>query len=197
LTVLALAGIGAALLLLGGPRGLQSALQGIVGQALDRLARRPLPNRDQVAEALAMVIPGIIAASWMMMAAANAALAQGILARFGANWRPTPDLAGLGLPLWLPAALGLAAAATLFVGTPRFIGINVIIALSVPFCLAGLAVLHMAARRLRHPAMALVGFYMMAGLFGWPFLVVAILVQLESWLGLRHRLAPQGVSIDG
>src|SRR6266849_4203285 len=93
LTVLALAGIAAALLLLGGPRGLQSALHGIVGQALDRLARRPLPNRDQVAEALAMVIPGVIAASWMMMAAANAALAQGILARFGANWRPTPDLA--------------------------------------------------------------------------------------------------------
>ena len=197
LTVLALAGIAAALLLLGGPRGLQSALQGIVGQALDRLARRPLPNRDQVAEALAMVIPGIIAASWMMMAAANAALAQGILARFGANWRPTPDLAGLGLPLWLPAALGLAAAATLFVGTPRFIGINVIIALSVPFCLAGLAVLHIAARRLTHPTMALVGFYTMAGLFGWPFLVVIILGLLESWLGLRHRLAPQGVRIDG
>ena len=45
-----------------------------------------------------MVIPGIVAASWMIMLVANGALAQGVLARFGANWRPSPDLAGLGLP---------------------------------------------------------------------------------------------------
>lgn len=197
LTALALAGIAAALLLLGGAQGLQSALQSVVAQVLDHLARRPLPNRDQVAEALAMVIPGIVAASWMIMAVANAALAQGLLARFGASWRPTPDLAGLGLPLWVPVALGLAAAATVFGGTFRFLGINMMIALSVPFCLAGLAVLHAAARRLSHPAMALVGFYTVAGMFGWPFLAVAVLGLLESWLGLRHRLAPQGVSIDG
>ena len=197
LTAIALAGIAGALLLFGGAGGLQSALQGLVSDVLGRLARRPIESREQVAAALALVIPGIVAASWMMMAAVNAVLAQGVLARFGANWRPTPDLAALGLPLWLPAALGLAAAATVFGGTPRFVGINTMIALSVPFCLAGLAVLHMAARRLTHPAMALVGFYTLAGLFGWPLLAVAVLGLLETWLGLRRRLAPQGVSIDG
>jgi hypothetical protein len=192
LTALALAGIAAALLLSGGPAGLQSALRGVVGEVLDRLARHPLPNRDQAAEAIAMVIPGLVAASWMIMLIGNAALAQGVLARFGANWRPSPDLAGLGLPLWVPVALGLAAAAVVFGGTPRFVGINLLIALSVPFCLAGLAVLHAAVRRLSHPAMALVGFYTMAALFGWPFLAVAILGLLESWLGLRRRLASPG-----
>ncbi len=192
LTGLALAGIAAALVLLGGPEGLQSTLRGVVGEVLDRLARDPLPNRDQAAGLLAMVIPGIVAASWMIMVIANAALAQGVLARFGANWRPSPDLAGLGLPLWLPVALGLAAAAVLFGGTLRFVGINMLIALSVPFCLAGLAVLHAAARRLSHPALALVGFYLAAALFGWPFLAVAVLGLLESWLGLRHRLLSPG-----
>ncbi len=191
LTAFALAGIAGALLLLGGPQGLQSAVQGAVGEVLDRLAQRPLPNRDQIAEVLAMVIPGIVAASWMIMAVANAVLAQGLLARFGANWRPSPDLAGLGLPRWVPVAPGLAAAATVFGGAPRFVGINMMIALSVPFCLAGLAVLHAAAHRLSHPAMALVGFYTLAGLFGWPLLAVALLGLLESWLGLRHRLLPQ------
>jgi hypothetical protein len=189
LTAFALAGMAAALLWLGGPERLQSALKGVVGEVLDRLARRPLPNRDQAAELLAMVIPGIVAASWMMMLVANAALAQGLLARFGKNWRPSPDLAGLGLPLWVPLALGFAAAAIVFGGKLRFIGINMMIALSVPFCLAGLAVLHAAARRLTHPAMALVGFYTVAAMFGWPFLAVAVLGLLESWLGLRHRLA--------
>ncbi len=188
LTALALAGIAAALLLLGGPRGLQSTLRSVMAEVLDHLSRNPMPNRDQAAELLAMVVPGIVAASWMVMVVLNAALAQGVLARFGANWRPSPDLAGLGLPLWLPAVLGLAAVAVMVGGTLRFVGINVLITLSVPFCLAGLAVLHAAARRLSHPAMALIGFYVAAALFGWPFLAVAVLGLLESWLGLRRRL---------
>ncbi len=133
LTGFALAGIAAAILFLGGPDGLQSALKGVIGEVLDRLSRRPVPNRDQVAELVAMVIPGIVAASWMMMLVAT-----------------------------------------------------------VPFCLAGLAVLHAAARRLTHPVMALISFYAVAALFGWPFLAVAILGLLESWLGLRHRLASPG-----
>ncbi|HEY7294819.1 MAG TPA: DUF2232 domain-containing protein [Dehalococcoidia bacterium] len=197
LTGLALAGIGGALLLFGGPGGLHATLQDVVSQVLDRLARRPLPNRDQVAEALALLIPGVIAASWMVMAVINATLAQGLLARFGANWRPTPDLAQLTLPLWVPLALGLAAAATMLGGAFHFLGINMIIALLVPFCLAGLAVLHTAARRLSHPTMVLVCFYTVAATFGWPFLVVALVGLLESWLGLRRRLAPQGASTDG
>jgi hypothetical protein len=45
--------------------------------------------------------------------------------------------------------------------------------------------------------MALVSFYTVATLFGWPFMIVAVLGLLESWLGLRRRLAPQGAPIDG
>src|SRR5207248_655694 len=74
LTALALAGIAAALLLLGGPEGLQSTLKSVVAEVIDRLSRKPVPGRDQAAELLAMVIPGIIAASWMIMLVANAAL---------------------------------------------------------------------------------------------------------------------------
>ena len=197
LAALALIGMGAAFLLLGGPGGLQGALEEVVGHALDRIAGQSLPQRDQVAAALALVIPGVIAASWMIMAVINGALAQGVLARFGVNWRPSPDLAGLGLPHWLPIALAIAGAGVAVGGTARFVGINMAIALSVPFGLAGLAVLHAAARRLSHPVMALVTFYTLAGLFGWPLLAVAVLGLLESWLGLRRRLAPQGVPIDG
>ena len=197
LTAFALAGIAAALLVFGGPHGLRAELREAALQVLDRLGRKPLPNGDQAADAIAQIVPGVIAASWMVMSVVNAALAQGVLARFGANWRPSPSIAALGLPLWLPAALGLAAGATLLGGALRFIGINVMIALSVPFCLAGLAVLHAAVRRLPSPAMALAGFYMVATLFGWPFLAVALLGLFESWLGLRHRLAPHGAKIDG
>jgi hypothetical protein len=197
LTGLALAGIAAAVLLLGGPDGRQAALREMVAQVLDRIASRPVPNRELVAEALATIIPGVVAASWMVTTVANGALAQGLLARFGANWRPSPPMAALALPVWLTVALAGAAALTIFPGAPRFIGLNMTIALFVAFCLGGLAVLHAAARRLSQPTMALVSFYTVATLFGWPFMIVAVLGLLESWLGLRRRLAPQGAPIDG
>lgn len=191
LTALALGGIAAALALYGGPDGLQTALRRLVSAVLDDVALPAGADRNLVVETIAAIIPGVVAASWMVTTIVNGALAQGALARFQANWRPSPDLATLGLPLWIPAALGLAGVAATFGGAPRYLGVNAAIALIVPFCLAGLAVVHAAARRLTpHPAMGLVCFYAVAVLFGWPFLLVAVLGLLESWLGLRRRLIP-------
>ena len=66
------------------------------------------------------------------------------------------------------------------------------IVLTVPFCLAGLAVVHAAARRAAKPYPLLVTFYLVAGLFGWPLLIVAIVGAIAAPLGLRRRLvAPQ------
>jgi uncharacterized protein YybS (DUF2232 family) len=66
--------------------------------------------------------------------------------------------------------------------------------LAVPFCLAGLAVIHALARRLSRPAIPLVTFYVLVGVFGWPLLLVALLGVLESSLGLRRRLAQASAS---
>lgn len=197
LTGYALAGIGAAMLLLGGPDAMHQSLRNVLAAVLDRMYGGQVPNRDDIAATLASIIPGVVAASWMVTAVVNAALAQGVLARFAANWRPSPSLIALDLPIWLHIALGVTAAAVVVGGTARFIGLNAMIALSVAFCLGGLAVLHAAARRLSHPTMVLVFFYTTAALFGWPFLVAAVLGLLEIWLGLRRRLAPQGVANDG
>jgi uncharacterized protein YybS (DUF2232 family) len=123
------------------------------------------------------------------MTATNGSLAQGLLARFGASWRPSPDLAALGLPMWIPVLLAFAAGATLLGETARFIGVNVLIVLAVPFCLAGLAVLHTVARRFPRPAVTLVTFYLLAGFLGWPLLLIALLGLLDSPLGLRRRFA--------
>jgi hypothetical protein len=197
LTGYALAGIGAAMLLLGGPGAMHESLRGVLGTVLDRMYGSRVANRDDVASTLASIIPGVVAASWMVTAVVNATLAQGVLARFAANWRQSPRLIALELPIWLHIALGIMAAAAVFGGAARFVGINAMIALSVAFCLGGLAVLHAAARRLSHPTMVLVFFYTTAALFGWPLLVAAVLGLLEPWLGLRRRLVPPGVANDG
>src|SRR5260221_2216779 len=97
----------------------------------------------------------------------------------------------------MTAALGGAALVTLLGEHWRFLGINLMIALSVPFCLGGLAVLHAAVRRLPHPGIALVAFYTLAGMFGWPLLVAAILRLFEAWVRFRRRPPPPGVHIDG
>jgi hypothetical protein len=196
LTGLGLTGMAGALLLLGGPDSAQATVREVLAPALDRLFEENTADRDELAGYLAMITPGVVAASWMTMTVTNGSLAQGLLARFGASWRPSPDLAALSLPLWLPLILVLAAAATAFGEMVRFLGVNVLIVLTVPFCLAGLAVLHAIARRFSRPAVPLVAFYVLAGLFGWPLLLVFFLGLLESSFGLRQRF-PQLQSFGG
>ena len=181
------------MLLLGGPDGLHATLRDVVGEVLDRMYGKPMPNRDQVADGAGLDHSRRSSRrhGWSRRSSTPrwrraARPVRRELAADRRAWRRS------SLPIWLHGALGIAAAAAVFGGAARFIGLNMMIALSVAFCLGGLAVLHAAVRRLSHPTMVLVFFYTMAALFGWPFLVVAVLGLLESWLGLRRRLAPQG-----
>jgi hypothetical protein len=189
LTGLGLVAAGVMFVFLGGPQDMQAALREVLAPALDRHHGEVAPEFGELLAFVAFILPGIIATSWMVMTLTNGSLAQGLLARFGANWRPSPDLAALGLPMWIPVLLAFAAGATLLGGTARFIGVNVMIVLAVPFCLAGLAVLHTVARRFPRPAVTLVTFYLLAGFLGWPLLLIALLGLLDSPLGLRRRFA--------
>jgi hypothetical protein len=196
LTGLGLTAIAIALLVLGGPDGMQTAVSETLAPALDRLFEENAPGRDELAGLLAMIMPGLVAASWMAMTLVNGTLAQGLLARFGASWRPSPALRALSLPMWFPVLPALAASATALGGTMRFLGINVMIVLTVPFCLAGLALLHAIAYRFSRPAVLLVVFYVLAGLFGWPLLLATFLGLIDTSFRLRRRL-PLAQSLGG
>jgi Predicted membrane protein (DUF2232) len=200
LTGLALGAIGVSLLWIGGPQALQSALRRGLQAALAQSIDMTGAESKMLAETLATIVPGILAASWMILVISNGVLAQGVVARFGANWRPSPQLAALSLPIWITVLLGAAILATMFGGPARFLGINAIIVLGIPYCLAGLAVVHAMASRLARPAVSLVAFYVLAGLFGWPLVLVALLGLLDVPLDLRRRLALSqsfGGKIDG
>ena len=188
LTGLGLMGIIVTLLVFGGPDDIQVIVRNILSPALDRLFDEGIPGREELAGHLAMIMPGVVIASWMVMTLTNGTLAQGLLTRFGASWRPSPALAALELPGWFPVLLLLAATATALGGVMRFLGVNAIIILSVPFCLAGLAVLHAIAYRFSRPAVPLVGIYILAGLFGWPLVLVSVLGLLDTSFGLRRHI---------
>lgn len=189
LTGLGLVAAAVTFVFFGGPQAMQAALREALAAALDRRLGEITPELDQFFAVVAFILPGIVATSWMVMTASNGSLAQGLLARFRVSWRPSPDLAALGLPMWIPVLLAFASGATLLGGTARFIGVNVLIVLAVPFCLAGLAVLHTVARRFPRPAVTLVTFYLLAGVLGWPLVLIALLGLLDSPLGLRRRFA--------
>jgi len=196
LTGLGLTAIAVAFLLFGGPDSLQSAIREMLAPALDRLFGESAPGRDEFSYLLVMITPGLVAASWMAMTLINGILAQGLLARFGASWRPSPALATLSLPRWFPVLLVFAIATTAIGGTMRFFGINVMIVLTLPFCLAGLAVLHTIAYRFSHPAILLISFYVLAGLLGWPLLLITFLGLIDASLRLRSRF-PSRQSLGG
>ena len=192
LTGYALAGIGAAMLLLGGPEGMHERCATCSAQVLDRLypAAGVEPRRCRLRPSLRSFRGSSRRHGWLPRSSTprwRRACSPG-LPRTGVQ---SPSLVALDLPIWLHIALGITAAAAVFGGAAGFVGINAMIALSVAFCLGGLAVLHAAARRLSHPTMVLVFFYTMAALFGWPFLAVGRSGTARVWLGLRRRLAPQ------
>lgn len=192
MTGLALLGAVLGVVLAGGPHGVETIVRHTLDPAFARLRETTgtaVPDREAFIRFLALILPGAFAASWTMMVATNGILAQGILARFGVNRRPSPDIAALGLPIWMPLLFAAGAAAASLGGTAQAFGVNVMILLAVPFCLSGLAVLHTAARRLKRPLPAFVVFYVLAALFGWPLLLAAVLGLCDTAFGLRRRLA--------
>jgi hypothetical protein len=200
LTGLGLSAVAAALLWLGGPQALQPLLDQALAPALAELIDTTAAQREILTHTLAEIVPGALAASWMTLLIVNGVLAQGVLVRFGRNWRPSPRLAALRLPLWVTVLLAAALLAAMRGGQTRVLGINAMLVLSIPFCLAGLGVLHALAGRLARPAIPLVAFYTLVGLFGWPLLLVALLGLLDVPIDMRRRLAgPRsfGEKVDG
>jgi hypothetical protein len=95
LTGFGLAAAAVTFVFLGGPQDMQAALRGVLAPAVGEIP----PELDDLLSFVAFILPGIVATSWMAMTVTNGCLAQGLLARFGASWRPSPDLAALGLPM--------------------------------------------------------------------------------------------------
>ncbi len=154
-------------------------------------------------DAFVAVLPGLGACSWLLVTAANGALAQGLLIRFARNLRPSPDLASFDLPRWL----GLAVAATALLGvaapgTAGFVGENLCLILAMPYFFGGLALAHAAARR----SGARAGHFMLLYLFlaliivimSWVVIFgVAALGLIDQLVGLRQRLMRPKDGPDG
>ncbi len=182
-------------LLAGGGEGLRAAIRQFLSGVF-RQIMTTTPPENQVtllAEAFTPFFPALVVGSWAIMIVINAVLAQGVLARFGWNLRPSPDIAALELSHWLP--LPVAGAGLLVLvgqGSLRFFGQNLVVMFSIPFFFLGLAVMHALLRGRPAAPFLLVLAYAVMLLFGWPALAVVALGFVELWAGLRRRLAGPG-----
>jgi uncharacterized protein YybS (DUF2232 family) len=148
----------------------------------------------QVIDGFAQIFPGMVVVSWLTMAIVNAALAQGVLMRFGRNLRPAMRVTEVELPHWMPMLLAAAGLLALIGGDGQlaYLALNVVIVLLVPFFFAGLAVVHAFASARQARTLLLVVFYFFLLVSGWPIAMIIGLGVIEQWAGLRRRFARTG-----
>ncbi|HJS32487.1 MAG TPA: DUF2232 domain-containing protein [Alphaproteobacteria bacterium] len=139
-------------------------------------------------EGIANIFPGIVALSWIVMVAANAAIAQALLTHLGVNRRLAPDIASLQLPQGLPVLAAICGLGAFMPGLAGFLGVNLAIILAGAFAFVGLAVVHTVARRWPNRRLWLIAVYIFVLVFGWPVLALALLGLADPWLNLRRRL---------
>ncbi|WP_158044527.1 DUF2232 domain-containing protein [Skermanella pratensis] len=198
LTGLGLVGLAlAALLTLGDPGGLEGSVRQFLslafGDAAAGTAEAEEPLGDLI-DGFAQVFPGMVVVSWLTMAIINAALAQGVLMRFGRNLRPAMRVAEVELPNWTPILLAVAGVLALLGGEGQlgYLGLNAAIVLLVPFFFAGLAVVHAFAGGRQARTLLLMVFYFFLLVSGWPIAMVVGLGVIEQWAGLRRRFSRTG-----
>jgi Predicted membrane protein (DUF2232) len=173
---------------------IEGGLPGALQPALERAFGLFAPPREFGAVTFdaarwAVVLPAVIAASWMLMIIINGALAQGLATRFKHTLIPSPSLALIELPHALAVVVAVAAVVAAVGGPIGAIGLAVEAIVAVPFFLQGLALLHTVAYRTQSPQIVLLAVYGVLALFTAGILLVAILGLIEQWARLRRRLA--------
>jgi len=158
----------------------------------------PGPAEQPIVAAVVAIIPGLAGSSWLLVTAGNALLAQGLLVRFGRNMRPSPRLDSYALPAWLAAATALALGVGIFgTATLGYAGLNLAIILLTPFAFAGLALVHLLAKRGGAQAPFFVMLYIVLGMtllaLSWLLVLgLAGLGVVDQLAHLRQRLARPG-----
>lgn len=196
LTGIGMAGLAVmALVLIAGGAGLEGAVRGL---ATEVAAVLEAPQPELFVDLVSPLLPGSVAAVWMLMLTVNGALAQAAAVSGKRARRPTPDIGALELPFW-PAAVGaMAAVAGLTVGGDAgYFLRNLAVVAAVPFLLQGLGVVHVLSRRTSGGVPMLVVFYALLVVLAWVSVLIALLGLVEQVAGIRRRLQRGGAGGGG
>lgn len=101
--------------------------------------------------------------------------------------RPWPRITALALPLWLIGVLAVSLAAAFIPGLIGVLGAAFTATSLVAYGLLGLAIVHHRTRGLNGRGAVLTAVYAAVMVFGWPFLVMAMLGLADAFFPLRSR----------
>jgi len=181
----------------GGLEGLLRALLGAVAEQMSTGAPAG-GNLAAVLDALAPMMPGMAAATWLLVVAGNAALAQALLVRFGRNMRPSPNIATIAVPTWLVTGVAVGAAVGFLApGQFGFVGRNLAMILAVPYFFVGLAVFHAWVQRTGVGNFAYFVFYAGLALFLMTLSLLAVMAVaavglFDQFVDLRGQKSGPG-----
>lgn len=149
--------------------------------ALDEAARADLVTT------VAPLFLGASAATWLLMIAINAIIAENLLAARGKALRPRPAWSALALPEWAAWPLvGAAILGLVATGDLAFIARNTVIVFGAAYLLQGLATIHTMLRGRQAKQPMLVMLYLMLGIFFvFAAPVVAGFGMVDQWAKLR------------
>jgi hypothetical protein len=170
--------------------GLHGALAEMFYQALRQSGTAMDANIRQLADLVARVVPLAIGLWFLGAMALNASIAQNLVNRFGLLARPPVRWSQLALPRWyLPLPIIAGIAVFLLPEGPRYAAGGVAEILVLPYFLAGLCVVHVAAHTTSSARGWLVAFYIALLIFSAPVLfVVTALGFFDHINNLRGRL---------
>ena len=163
------------------------AFEGSLALSPDKLAA--------VQDLTTAVLPGVAGLQWSAIILVNGLLAQGVLARFDANLRPSPAMRDIRLPTMAPFPLATAALlAVVANGSLGYLGVNAVPILCLPFFLSGLGLIHALASASNGKSWLLYVTYTLMFLslllpalqFVWLLLVFIGLV--DHWADLKARI---------
>lgn len=203
--------VGAIIWYIGVKGGLEGAIRANLADAFKQLSDRKVePQLGALLDMVARYLAGAVISTWLLATCVSATLAQYGLTRAGRALRPTPRYSMLTLPRWMGFVFGAAVVMAMLPAPVGTFGRNAVIILTIPFLLAGLAVIHaLSGYAIRRPAAATAGtgpapqlllarsvflglVYVMLIRFAWPALFIVILGIVDQWVLLRRRFAPPG-----
>lgn len=142
----------------------------------------------QSVQFMAGILPGAVAAVWLLIMLINLWLGGKIASVSGRLIRPWPTLSDLDYPRFLPISFLIALVVSIFAGLTSAIGSAFVGAFLTAYLILGLVVVHVMTRGSTFQPIVLVLLYVGIVLVGWLGLLVALLGIAEPLLKLRERV---------
>lgn len=169
----------------------------VVAEGGDALGANPTARADfqqavhLYAEMMAQFLPSVLLSIWFLIQTVNLTLARRVLAKLGQPLPETGSLTEGRLPHGLIWFFIAAVLCTMGSGNLAYLGANLLMFLTIPYALQGMAVAGAVFSRIGLPTPLRVAFWISLVLFKSLMLTIIVVGILDTWFDFRRLLSPR------